>query len=60
MKSSHLTTPRTLSDCTFVYGYTSSRPMAYRTSSWEHWAGYALAIVIGVSLAAVMVLELSK
>ena len=51
MKLSHLQTPRTLADCQFTYGYTSVRPMAYREASWEKWAGYALAVFIGVGLA---------
>jgi hypothetical protein len=29
MKQSHLTTPRTLSDCTFTTGYSSYRPSRY-------------------------------
>lgn len=55
MKPSNLTTPRTLADCSFVYGYTSVRPMAYRVATWERLAGYALALVIGVGLAALLV-----
>lgn len=60
MKPSHLTTPRTLADCTFVYGYASVRPMAYRKDWWEDMAGYALAACIGGGLAVLLVLELSK
>lgn len=60
MKPSHLTTPRTLADCTFTYGYASVRPMAYRVPRWEVWAGYALAAAIGVGLAVLLVVELSK
>lgn len=60
MKASHLSTPRTLADCTFTYGYNSVRPMAYREPKWEKVAGYALAAVIGVSLAVLLVLQLSK
>ena len=60
MKPSHISTPRTLADCTFTYGYASSRSMAHRIPSWEHWAGYALAAFIGFALAALLVVELSK
>jgi hypothetical protein len=60
MKQSNITTPRTLADCSFVYGYTSIRPMAYREPKWEKVAGYLLAAAIGVSLAVLLVLELSK
>ena len=45
------TTPRTLADATFTTGYPS---MAYRTSKAERLADYALAIAIGVGLAAVL------
>lgn len=55
MKPSHITTPRNLADCTFTYGYTTARPMAYREAKWEKLAGYALAFVIGIGLAAVLV-----
>lgn len=55
MKPSHLTTPRTLADCTFTYGYTSVHPMAHRNSRWAS-IGYAAACIavfaaIGVLLA---------
>jgi len=60
MKPSHITTPRTLADCTFTYGYTSVRPMAYRVPRWESVAGYLLAIGIGLSLAILLVRELCK
>ncbi len=59
MKPSHITTPRTLADCTFTYGYTSVRPMAHRVPKWEPVAGVALATVIGVGLAAVLFFGLS-
>ncbi len=59
MKPSHLTTPRTLADCTFTYGYATSRPMAYRVAKWEKPAGYALAIAIGVGLAYALFIGLS-
>lgn len=55
MKPSHITTPRTLADCTFTYGYTSSRPMAHREPAWERVAGYVLATAIGVGFAALLV-----
>lgn len=55
MKPSHITTPRNLADCTFTYGYTSARPMAYREPKWERVAGYALAFGIGIGLAALLV-----
>lgn len=60
MKPSNLSTPRTLADCTFTYGYTSSRPMAHRVPKWERFAGFVLAFVIGVGLATLLVMELSK
>lgn len=52
MKPSHLSTPRTMSECTFTTGYTSAyRPTEYQ---WQDrlviWAGAAamaaLAVVI--------------
>lgn len=49
------TTPRTLSESTFVTGYTSIHPMAHREPRWEKIAGYALAIIIGLALAAALV-----
>jgi hypothetical protein len=55
MKPSHTQTPRTLADCTFTYGYTSVRPMAYREPHWQRIGGYVLALVIGVGLAALLV-----
>lgn len=55
MKPSHLSTPRTLSETSFVTGYVSVRPMAYREFTWEKAANYATAVVIGFSLAAVLV-----
>lgn len=54
MKDSHLKTPRTLADCTFQYGYASIQPMAHREPTWEIVAGYVLAVVIGIGLAAVL------
>lgn len=55
MKPSHITTPRTLADCTFTYGYASVRPMAYRTSRLASFAYGAACVAvfaaIGVMLA---------
>lgn len=59
MKPSHITTPRTLADCTFTYGYTTKRPMGYREAAWEKPAGYALAIAIGLGLAYALFIGLS-
>lgn len=55
MKPSHLTTPRTLADCTFTYGYTSIQPMAHREPTWERVASWLLATAIGVGFAALLV-----
>lgn len=52
MKPSNLTTPRTLNECHFTPGYTSEGPQ--RESLPERIAGFALACVIGVVLAAAM------
>lgn len=60
MKPSHITTPRTLAECTFIQGYSSVQPMAYRAAKWEEVAGYALAALIGFSLAAILFYGLSK
>lgn len=49
------TTPRTLSECNFATGY----PLANTEPKWEQYAGYVLAIVIGVVLAALLVKGLS-
>lgn len=54
MKPSHLQTPRQLSDCWYPTGYATTGSMAYRTSSWEEWAGYGLAFFIGFALACVL------
>lgn len=55
MKASNITTPRTLSETSFVTGYVSITPMAYRTSRWIEalWvvSGVALFAAIGVMLA---------
>jgi hypothetical protein len=53
MKQSHLTTPRTLNECHFTPGYTSAGPQ--RETIAERIAGYVLAVVIGVGLAALLV-----
>lgn len=60
MKPSHLSTPRQLADCTFVQGFESVRPMAYREPTWEIIAGYLLAAAIGVGLATVLFFGLSS
>lgn len=52
MKQSHLTTPRTLNECHFTPGYTSEGPRRETVS--ERIAGFALACVIGIALAAVL------
>ena len=50
MKDSHLRTPRTLSEGQWTPGYQrlQKEPM------WEAVAGYALALVIGIGLAALL------
>lgn len=45
------TTPRTLAECQFTTGYPS---MAYRVTTTERIKDYALALVIGVGLAAAL------
>jgi len=51
MKPSHLQTPRTMNDGIWSSGYVSASSSEQR---WEVLAGYALAIVIGVGLAALL------
>jgi ABC-type nitrate/sulfonate/bicarbonate transport system permease component len=51
MKPSHLKTPRTMNDGVWSSGYISASSQEAR---WEVLAGYALAIVIGVGLAALL------
>lgn len=53
MKPSHTQTPRTLNECQWTPGYTSQGPQ--RISLRDVIAGYALAVVIGVGLAALLV-----
>lgn len=57
MKPSHTQTPRTRSECHFTTGYESH---SLREPLWEKVAGYLLAAAIGVGLAAVLVIGLSK
>lgn len=57
MKPSHTQTPRTLNECHFTPGYQSG---CLRERTLERVAGYVLAFVIGCSLAAVLVIGLSK
>lgn len=52
MKNSHVKTPRTLNECHFTPGYQS---LTNREPLWERVAGYALALTIGIGLAAVLV-----
>lgn len=50
MKPSHLTTPRSLADCTFTTGYSSAS-----VSRRERAADVALAAVLGVGIAFLLV-----
>jgi hypothetical protein len=50
MKHSHITTPRTLADCTFTTGYASARRERF-ISIIEAAAGIAVFAFIGVLLA---------
>lgn len=50
MKPSHITTPRTLADCTFTTGYASAKAER-RTAVLEAIAAIALFAFIGVLLA---------
>ena len=52
MKPSHTQTPRTLDECNFQTGYQCAN---FKESTWERVAGYVLAVVIGVGLAALLV-----
>ena len=58
MKQSNLTTPRTLNECHFTPGYTSEGPQ--RESLRDRIAGFALACVIGIGLAALLFYGWSK
>ena len=49
MKSSHTQIPRNFADCTWVQEYGCSE------SLWEKVGGYALALAIGVGMAALLV-----
>lgn len=51
MKPSHTQTPRTLNECQFTHGYQS---LSSKEPLWEVIAGYVLAVVIGVALAAAL------
>lgn len=55
MKPSHLSTPRTLADCSFTYDYTIDRPLPHREPTWEKVCGFLLAVAIGVGMAALLV-----
>lgn len=57
MKQSHYTTPRTLNECHWTPGYQS---LSDREPLWEKVAGYVLALVIGVGLAAGLVIGWSS
>lgn len=57
MKQSHYTTPRTLNECHWTPGYQS---LSDREPLWEKVAGYVLALVIGVGLAAALVIGWSS
>jgi len=51
MKPSHLQTPRNMNDCHWSSGYISA---SSREPRWETIAGYILATVIGIGLAALL------
>lgn len=53
MKQSHLTTPRTLSECHFTPGYTSHGPQS--ESLADRIKGFALACAIGVGMSVLLV-----
>ena len=52
MKPSHTQTPRTLNECHWTPGY---RCVSSRESFGERIASYALAVAIGVGMAALLV-----
>jgi hypothetical protein len=58
MKDSHLKTPRTLNECHWTPGYESIP--SDKEPLWEVIAGYVLAVVIGVALAAALFYGLSS
>jgi hypothetical protein len=53
MKPSNIQTPRTLNECHWTPGYHSLK--SNKEPLWELVAGYVLALVIGVGLAALLV-----
>lgn len=53
MKDSHLKTPRTINECHWTPGYESIP--SDKEPLWERLAGYALALSIGVGMAALLV-----
>ncbi len=50
MKPSHITTPRTIAECTWVTGYTRAN-----VPTGDRIAGFVLAVFIGVSVTLVAV-----
>jgi hypothetical protein len=52
MKNSHMQTPRTLNECQWTPGYTRA---SLKEPLIERLAGYVLAFVIGVGMAALLV-----
>lgn len=52
MKHSHTQTPRTLNECQWTPGYES---VSLKEPLWERVAGYVLAFLIGVGMAALLV-----
>ena len=57
MKPSHTQTPRTLNECQFTPGYQSH---SSREPLLERIAGYVLATIIGVGMAALLFYGLSN
>ena len=53
MKSSYTKSPRTLDECTFIAG--GNAIQHFPQSRTEHAAGFVLAVVIGIVLAAALV-----
>ena len=56
MKDSHYRTPRTLAEGQWTPGYQSLQ----KEPMWEAVAGYVLALVIGIGLAALLVVGASS